>query len=149
MAYFPIIPAACMSLIFSKIAFTVFALCQIVNHFGPPAKFYGPAATRWSDPAGRRLRLDHRKRSDVLRLRVEGSVAEKPTPMSHGGDGGIQPDSALPLGDQETQNMRSALAQFLTAPHPQERLFARTKARSRRASKRLDFSPNRWSNSRM
>src|SRR2546430_9077364 len=38
---------------------------------------------------------------------------------------------------------------FLTAPHPQERLFARTKARSRRASKRLDFSPNRWSNSRM
>src|SRR5436309_13179993 len=78
MAYFPIIPAACMSLIFSKIAFTVFALCQIVNHFGPPAKFYGPAATRWSDPAGRRLRLDHRKRSDVLRLRVEGSVAEKP-----------------------------------------------------------------------
>src|SRR6266699_6169707 len=80
MAYFPIIPAACMSLIFSKIAFTVFALCQIVNHFGPPAKFYGPAATRWSDPAGRRLRLDHRKRSDVLRLRVEGSVAEKPSP---------------------------------------------------------------------
>src|SRR5437762_9021264 len=109
MAYFPIIPAACMSLIFSKIAFTVFALCQIVNHFGPPAKFYGPAATRWSDPAGRRLRLDHRKRSDVLRLRVEGSVAEKPTPMSHGGDGGIQPDSALPLGDQETQEHAKCL----------------------------------------
>jgi hypothetical protein len=33
MAYFPIIPVACISLIFSKIAFTVFALCQIVNPF--------------------------------------------------------------------------------------------------------------------
>src|SRR5439155_1487224 len=118
MAYFPIIPAACMSLIFSKIAFTVFALCQIVNHFGPPAKFYGPAATRWSDPAGRRLRLDHRKRSDVLRLRVEGSVAEKPTPMSHGGDGGIQPDSALPLGDQETQEHAKCLGTIFDCSPP-------------------------------
>src|SRR5437870_4884470 len=149
MAYFPIIPAACMSLIFSKIAFTVFALCQIVNHFGPPAKFYGPAATRWSDPAGRRLGLDHRKRSDVLRLRVEGSVAEKPTPMSHGGDGGIQPDSALPLGDQETQEHAKCLGTIFDCSPPAGATLRENKSAQPRASKRLDFSPNRWSNSRM
>src|SRR6266705_2130785 len=40
------------------------------------------------------------------------------------------PTAHCPSAIRKRKNMRSALAQFLTAPHPQERLFARTKARS-------------------
>src|SRR6266704_2569942 len=44
----------------------------------PPEDPNGPAAARSPDPAGRRLRLDHRKRSDVPPLFLEDSAAEKP-----------------------------------------------------------------------
>src|SRR5882762_6636136 len=82
----------------------------------PPEDPSGPAAARSPDPAGRGSiagsdQALHIPWREVARQRSQ-------TPMSHGGDGGIQPDSALALGDQETQEHAKCVGTIFGRPPP-------------------------------
>src|SRR5207237_1186682 len=104
------------SLIFSKIAFS-FRLVSDCEPLRAPGQVLRASSNKMV--RSRRPTAEARSQEAIRRsTSVEGSVAEKPTPMSHGGDGGIQPDSALPLGDQETQEHAKCLGTIFDCSPP-------------------------------